>query len=123
MARPPPLLLVVDDDNALGQMLAWDLEELGYRVHKVGDVRSALEGLETLRPDLVLLDYRLPDGNGLDILERLNRFTPTPPAIVISGESEPGLPQRCRQQGAREFLRKPLQVTSLDQLIRGLLLA
>ena len=120
MASQSPLVLIVDDDESLGQMLAWDLEELGYRVNTVSNVHEALAQLGSRRPDLVLLDYRLPDGSGLDILEVLAKQNRPPPAIIISGESEAGLDARCRDRGAREFLRKPVKSTMLDRLIRTL---
>jgi len=105
-------VLVVDDepDIVLTVRLALELE--GYRVLSAGSGEDALELLERERPDIILLDLRLPGIDGFAVLERLARSTP--PVIVLSAHANGGTMQRALEMGCREFITKPFNP---DQLV------
>ena len=111
-------LLIVEDEPALRQMLAWEFEELGYRVEAVGSYRQALLALTRDDYHCALLDYRLPDGNGQDLLVLLGDLQPRVRAVMISGELSDTRAREARLAGARAALAKPITVRELDRLFR-----
>lgn len=108
-----PLILVVEDDAAFRTLLVEELEESGYRVSTAGDLHRAREGVAQVRPDLVISDLRLPDGNGIELLEVL-RQSPLPPAFLLI-TAFGTIPQAVEalQAGADHFLTKPLDFDHL----------
>jgi CheY-like chemotaxis protein len=82
----PPLVLVVDDDADTRELYRMMLESVGYRVEDVASVSSADAAL-ALRPDVVLTDWLLPDGNGLDVCRALGRrvLTRHVPVVAVTG--------------------------------------
>lgn len=116
--RPGPRLLIVEDDPKLRQILAWDFEEIGYRVEAVGGYREALLALTRGDYQCALLDYRLPDGNGQDLLALLGDLQPEIRAVLISGELSERHAREARLVGAKAVLAKPVRVRQLDRLFR-----
>jgi DNA-binding response OmpR family regulator len=105
----PATLLIVDDDRATREGLARLLSDDGYRVLTADSFERALEVLKSKSPDLLLLDVRLGDFNGLQLLVT----SPRPiPAIVITGFADSVLERDARQLGA-EYLVKPITHDSL----------
>jgi len=100
-------VLIVDDDRRFGRFAAELLIERGYRV--VGHATTAEEGLEECRrlePDAVLLDMRLPDGNGLTLADML-LATDRPPAILLTSADRDALSaQQLERSGAKGFVPK-----------------
>ncbi len=111
-------LLIVEDDMALNRMLTWCFEDLGYRVTAVASCESAVQKARSQRPDFALLDYRLPDGTGLELLQRLRTLYPDLPIIVMSADSDGELPRLAQAEGAYAFLRKPVQAAQLECTFR-----
>jgi len=114
------LVLIIDDDQTLAEVLAARLQRQGFGVLSA---TSGAEGLATARakrPDLVLLDLRLPDCDGLVICQELADSTETChiPVIILSGLDGSDLVRRCRAAGSRYFLRKPYDPNALLLLIR-----
>jgi DNA-binding NtrC family response regulator len=100
-------LLVVDDEpNTIAQARrALELE--GHEVITALTIAEAEACLKTGRPDLCLLDVQLPDGNGIDLLERSRRAGPIPPVVMMSGHASIDDAVRALHLGARDFLEKP----------------
>jgi len=99
-------------------MLVMHLEESGFRVLAAATCREARD-LGRLRPlHLVLLDYQLPDGNGLEALRDLRALRPDLPVIIMSGISDPRVAAGARAGGAAGFLAKPLRAADLDRTVR-----
>ena len=115
----PKTVLVVDDepDIVLTVRLALELE--GYRVLTAGSGEDALERLERERPDIILLDLRLPGIDGFAVLERLAQNTP--PVIVLSAHASGGAMQRALEMGCREFITKPFHPEQLVDKIEAIL--
>lgn len=109
-------LMIVDDDQALRQMLAWHFEEAGYQVTVAGSCRAALEQARAGVLDLALLDYRLPDGTGLDLLARLQALHPRLATVMMSGSSTAPA-GAAAGRGAYAFVRKPVRPPQLDDLL------
>ncbi|OMH36808.1 response regulator [Tersicoccus sp. Bi-70] len=110
-------VLVVDDDFMVARIHAgFVAENPEFRV--CGVAHSTAEALTLARehsPDLVLLDIHLPDGNGLDLLQRLRDDQPEVDAIVITAAREQATVVRARRGGVTSYLMKPFQREDLSR--------
>ncbi len=109
-------VLIVEDDSAFVTILAMYFEEAGFQVSAVESCQEAY-ALPKGTFKLALLDYQLPDGNGLELLAYLLTRTPQLPVIVMSAHGEPDLVALAHTVGARAFLRKPLNGQDLRQVL------
>jgi CheY-like chemotaxis protein len=109
-----PLVLIVDDSAHVTGPLRILFEETGRRVAVADSVVSAVRACEKERPDLMLLDVTLPDGDGLSVLELL-AGTPSLPAVTVAltGHDDSLTVRRCRAAGCRDVLLKPVPVRDL----------
>ena len=107
-------ILVVDDEKRICTSLTGILEDEGYRARAVHDGHSALEEIEELLPDLMLLDLWMPGMDGLQTLEIVKQRYPDLPVIVISGHGNIETAVKAAKLGAYDFLEKPL---SLDKTL------
>ena len=101
-------VLVIDDDDALCGMLVDLIENIGHQA----DCALTLAEGETVSSsevyDVILLDVRMPDGNGLDLLPLLRRSTPPPEVIIITGAGDPDGAALAISSGAWDYLEKPI---------------
>ena len=109
-----PLVLIVDDSPHVTGPLRILFEETGHRVLLAGSVAEAVEACGVERPDLMLLDVTLPDGDGLDVLARLAGTDSAPRVTVaLTGHDDESTVLRCRAAGCRDVLLKPVPVREL----------
>ena len=101
-------LLVIDDDTIVRQSLAAYLEDSGFNVHQESDGRSAMAWFKLHQPDVVLTDLRMPEVDGLTILEAVRQSNPETAVIVISGMGVVGDVVKALQLGAADYLLKPI---------------
>lgn len=109
-----PKLLIVEDDAALNLALTLHFEEQGFQVTGVHRVREALAAVMERPPDAALLDQQLPDGTGLELLSQLLAREPGTPVIMMTGARDLDLAIRAIQQGAYDFVYKPVQTQELE---------
>jgi DNA-binding NtrC family response regulator len=114
-------LLIVEDDASLRQMLSLDLQELGYRVAAGGSCREAMTWACRQGFDVALVDYQLPDGDGLGLLECLRARDPHLQVFLYTGLRSPGLADRALCMGARDLLTKPVTADQLDACFKAAL--
>jgi DNA-binding response OmpR family regulator len=114
----PERILVVEDEVDFTTTYERLLRRQGYEVTSVGSRREALRRVETDQPRLVIVDLRLPDGTGLDVI-RAARSLPTPaPVIVVTGFTSRDNRQAAREAGASAFLAKPFTAAEFATLVR-----
>ena len=106
-------VLVVDDEKNIRITLMRSLELEGYRCETAEDARSAMDAFEGQACDVALLDVQLPDGNGLDVLERMKRTRPEVPVIVMSGHGTIEMALEAIKKGAHDFVEKPLSIDKI----------
>jgi DNA-binding NarL/FixJ family response regulator len=100
-------VLIVDDHDSFRRSARAMLEADGFDVvGEAEDVRSAIAAASTLRPDVVLLDVRLPDGNGIDLAETLCADQPHPAVVLISSRDAFDYGTRLTTSGALGFIAK-----------------
>ncbi|MFT3869229.1 MAG: response regulator [Nibricoccus sp.] len=114
-------VLVVDDDNAVREVLQLILRRAGYDVHVAGNGLEALEKMRTGGADLVLLDIEMPGMNGLEFCEQL-RADPAwqkIPVIMMTGRPVQGLSEKANRVGAIELVSKPFERVTLLEKIKA----
>jgi len=119
-AMKQPLVLVVDDDQDLCTNLGDLLRERGYRVALAHDVRSATARLENNGFGIVLVDLRLPDGDGRELLQTVRRLESHARTILITGHRLDVSAEQLRSIPADAVCYKPFDVRELLALIEGL---
>ena len=114
-----PQLLLVEDDPHLGPLLR-DYLNADYQVHHAATLQAAEDWLGTHAPQLILLDLNLPDGDGLDLVERLRQYSSTP-VLVLSARSDVQQRVAGLNAGADDYLTKPFAMPELEARITALL--
>lgn len=122
-ARKKASILVVDDDEANRDILSRQLQRLGFDALAAGSGTEALRLLERAPFDSVLLDFMMPEMDGLDVLEAIkgNPETGNVPVIMISALDELSGVSRCIQHGADDYLFKPFDPVLLSARISAAL--
>ncbi len=104
-----PRVLIVDDDASVRDAIRMILEYDGYETASARDAASGLAELEARRPDVVLLDIKMPGIDGMEALDRIQQMESPPPVLMISGHGDIATAVDCTKRGAVDFLEKPLQ--------------
>ena len=121
MAKNPPHLrvLIVDDEPLIRWSLAETLTDSGHSVLEAGDGEAAVHLLtDGDRPfDVVLLDYRLPDSNDLNLLATIRRIAPNSAVIMMTAFGTPEVAAGALQLGAYRVVPKPFEVHDMAQLV------
>jgi FixJ family two-component response regulator len=106
---------IVDDDEAVRKALARLLSAHLLEIYTYASAGEFLASLSQRKPECLLLDFHMPDVNGLELQHHMLRNGITIPTIVITAHNEPGLRERCEAAGAVGFLLKPLN----DSILMG----
>jgi two-component system chemotaxis response regulator CheY len=109
------LCLIVDDSRTVRHIARKMLQEAGLRTAEASDGLEGLEACRTLRPDYVLLDWNMPNMNGIECLRAIRtEFGPTSPRIVVcTTENDPEYILAAIESGAHEFIMKPFDAEIL----------
>lgn len=112
-----PRILIIDDDDIQRHMLTSVLEERGYAVHQAANGNEGMSMLLARTPDLVLLDYEMPELDGVELLRkaRLSPELRELPVIMLTGHNEKEVVKLCVQNGANDYLVKPVSIKTLDE--------
>src|SRR5215218_3001972 len=117
---PMPKIALVDDDRNILTSVSLTLEAEGYVVSTYTDGASGLEGLTTDKPDLAILDIKMPRMDGMELLRRLRQKSDVPVIFLTSKDEEIdelfGL-----KMGADDFIRKPFSQRLLVERVRAIL--
>lgn len=111
-----PTVLIVDDQPTIRKSLRHFLERKGYRACEADSGATALQTAQIEEPEVILLDLRLPDGDGLEILERLRGVCPEAAVILLTGHASVEVAVTAIKKGAEDFLEKDpssLEVTEV----------
>src|SRR5690349_8471702 len=118
---PEARVLIVDDEPDLVELVALTLSRMGLTSSAAGTLRDAQRLALSESFDLALCDMRLPDGDGLELLEWLQARRPGLPCAVITAHGNVETAVRALKLGAFDFLSKPLDLGALRQLISSAL--
>ena len=110
-------VLVVDDDRTVRETLADFFDTLGYAARTAASASEGRQAAAEHAPDVVLVDLRLPDASGLLLLEALRADDPELGIIMLTGHADVPTAVRAMQQGALDFLEKPVDLDALDAAV------
>src|SRR6185312_11322711 len=112
-----PLVLIVDDEPDLIELVSLTLNRMNLSSEGAKDLATARSRLNTRRYDLCLTDMRLPDGDGLSLVEWIQKNHPDLPVAVITAHGNVEAAVRALKLGAFDFVSKPLDLSVLRKLI------
>ena len=124
METKQPVILVVEDDDDIRELVAFSLEDEGYRVEQAADGLRGLELAGELQPDLIILDLMLPGRDGLSVCRELNRRAsdaPAIPVLMLTARGEEMDRIIGFEYGADDYVVKPFNIRELMLRVRAIL--
>jgi DNA-binding NarL/FixJ family response regulator len=115
-------VFIADDSLMLRQRLADLISEFENLelVGQTGDARQALEAIQSLRPDVVIMDIRMPEGNGIQVLEAVKAHESAPQVIMLTAFPYPQYRKECLRAGAEYFFDKATEFDHFAQVLTSL---
>ena len=117
---PRGSILIVDDEPAVAEMLRDIFTAHGYAVDGASNGGDALMLASLSRPDAIILDIKLPDTSGAEVLTRIHELDESIPVVMLSGSDDEDQARTLLKAGAMDYIRKPFQ---FDQLLQAVSLA
>jgi two-component system, OmpR family, response regulator CpxR len=111
-------VLLVDDESQFIEALAERLQLRGFEARVANDGPAALDLLEKDRLKLVVLDLRMPEMDGLEVLRHIKEKWPTTQVIIATGHGDEEDRRKCLELGAFAFLSKPVNIKELSDLLK-----
>lgn len=116
---PPRKVLVVEDEPTLAENIGTYLDAMGHEVRVVGDGSSAIALCGDFAPDLLVLDYSLPDMSGFEVLDAMRRCSCLCECVLITGHPGETVRHAANLRGIRHILFKPFALRDLARLVRS----
>ncbi len=113
-----PTILIVEDDNATGEILSFVMEEEGYEVFRASTGNQAIRLAKSSFINLVLMDLKLPDMNGLQILENILKISPDTIGIIVTGFASLDTAIQSINTGAYSYVVKPISRDNLKLIVK-----
>lgn len=110
-------VLLIDDDAVIRSCIRQFLEMRGMQVMEAENAHSAREKFAASGVDVAVVDFSLPDGDGLELLQEFKTMQPDVPVIVLTGQGSIELAVRAIKEGAEQFLTKPVELPALHTLL------
>lgn len=120
MARSGNYILIVDDDAGVLDVLREHVTRMGYAVQTASDGEAALSAVLLQRPDLVILDLRMPGMNGFDVLKEIREIDDTIPVMMVSGECDHTVIGETLKRAVFAFVPKPIDARYLHHLVAAI---
>jgi len=112
MSTPVPVALVLEDEREIRLFVCSSLQAEGWQVHEAGTVKQGLVEAGTRRPDLIIADLGLPDGDGVDFIRQVRTWSAVP-IIVLSARTQESEKVAALDAGADDYITKPFGVNEL----------
>jgi DNA-binding NtrC family response regulator len=109
-------ILVVDDEDSVRRVLERFLSSIGHDAIMASSGEEALEKIQE-EPAIVLLDYLMPEVNGIEVLEKIKEISPSTDVIMVTGVGGHEVGMESFEQGAFEFVTKPIDLARLKFLL------
>ncbi len=114
-------ILVIDDEPGIRGLLATILERKGYAVLLAESGRKGLDLFRRERPDLIVLDLKMPDIDGITVLKDIHAVAVDTPVVILTGAGNEEMEKQARELGAAEFIEKEFSLHRLGESLRRLL--
>ena len=118
MSEPLPVVLLIEDDRHIRRFLRTSLEAEGWRVFEAETARQGRIDAATRKPDLLIADLGLPDGDGVELIRDVRGWSRVP-VIVLSARSDEDDKVRALDAGADDYIEKPFGVSELLARVRA----
>ena len=112
-------VLIVDDDPATSAGMADVLEEWDYAVSMAETVESAWDAVLKSVPDVAIVDLKLPDGSGLDLLKRIKENYPDVSVVILTGHASVDSAVKALKVGAEDYITKPVDLARLEVILKS----
>src|SRR3974390_2534726 len=109
--------LIVDDEPSIRLMFRTTLESAGYKIQEAGNGRVALERLSELSPDVMLLDLKMPEMDGMETLRQLRDAGHDTPVVIVTARGSIPVGVAAMKLGAVDFLTKPVTPDLLRRVV------
>ena len=116
-----PIALIVDDEPDIRQLLGMTLQQLGIDVVEAPDLTAAYQKLQKATFNLCLTDMRLPDGDGLALIDHIQQHYPHLPVAMITAYGSTDIAVEALKRGAFDFVSKPIQLPKLRAMVNAAL--
>ena len=110
-------LLVVDDDDPLRFRLARAMEKKGFQVKDAKTVENAIKSVKSSPPKFALVDLRLEDGNGLDVVQEINKFRKDSRIVMLTGYGNLPTAVAAVKAGAIDYMAKPVDADDVESAL------
>ena len=114
MLRPMDRILIVDDDRSIRELLSMHLEERGFGVDSAGTGAEGVRMAERAPPAVVILDMRLPDASGIDLIPELKKHANEAPVLMITAHHDMATTILAMKAGAFDYIHKPIDIQAFD---------
>ena len=111
-------ILVIDDEPGIRDLLDTLLSRKGYDVVLADSGQKGLEIFRRARPDVIVLDLKMPGMNGVTVLQQIRSLNPTQPVIVLTGAATPESEQQVRALGVTEYVEKEFSLHLLGDALK-----
>jgi len=118
MVRQDPKILIIDDEQEVCDILSEGLHEHGYLCCTAGDANGALTRLASDVFDVVLLDIKLPDISGMELLPKIQASYPNTNTIIITAVNDVDTAVEAMKRGASDYVIKPFKLDAVDNSVR-----
>ena len=115
------IILVIDDEPGIRDLLDTLLSRKGYDVVLANSGQKGLEVFRRARPDVIVLDLKMPGMNGVTVLQQIRSLNPTQPVIVLTGAATPESEQQVRALGVTEYVEKEFSLHLLGDALKRVL--
>jgi two-component system response regulator RegA len=115
-----PVVLIVDDEEVFRKRLVRAFKDRNWEAHETGDAQAALNLMAGLSPDLVLLDLKMPEVSGLDLIASIKALDSTIAVIILTGDGSIATAMQALKLGADHYLSKPVDVDQILEAFRNL---
>ena len=115
---PPPVAILIEDEPQIRRFVRLALEAEGWLVHEADSMRRGLQDAATRKPDLLVVDLGLPDGNGLELIRDVRGWSSVP-IVVLSARADESDKIAALDAGADDYLTKPFGVGELLARVRA----
>ena len=116
-------ILVIDDEEGIRNLLDTLLTRKGYTVVLADGGRKGLELFRRERPDVVVLDLKMPEMDGMAVLQHIRNLNPSQPVIILTGAGLPQAEERLRAFGVSEYVEKEFSLHRLGDALKRALAA
>lgn len=121
MTEKDYIILIVDDQQGVRRLLYEAFSDEGYHVRMAGGGREALDMLSREKPDLILLDIKMPMMNGIETLKELRKTDPDVQVLMMTAYGDLEVVEAAKKLGVKHYLIKPFDLNEVRLLVKAML--